>query len=1371
MNYGATTSISLKGAFPRHVEVEWPQRMKRGKHCDNAVSSTKYTVFNFLPNSIYEQFSRVANFYFLVIILMMIIGSYTALWDSPLSPWSTIVVLTLVVSISIIKGGAEDSKRASADAEMNRRTVKIINRFDVDSELYQEIEWRDVEVGDIVYLENKHELPADILLLTSADAHGTAYVETSNIDGEANLKAKYSPPTGENGLPTWKSAAEMRKESFEVRCDDPNPVIQRFDGVLLTGGKEVPVGMTNLLLRGSSLRNTQWALGVVLYTGKETKLVMNARQVPTKISMIETTMNTFIIVVLCMQVALSLASQITYIVWKLYNFSSLQYVCFDSEISTNALLRDNCVDSEDDFQDWGYFFTYFILYSNLLPISMYVTVEICNYYQGYFIEKDLEMYHEPTDTPATARNSNLNADLGMIEYIFSDKTGTLTENVMNFKRFSVAGVVYGNSISDGNKYLVKKRAVLDGQDLSIVASQSGLKASPLRDFVVMMAVCHTVVIEPGTGVLQSESPDEEALVKAAKDLGYAFVERTKGKVTLRREDPSFGSDHGKEFTYEILATIPFDSTRKRMSVVVRGPDRIIWLYTKGADNVLFDMAAAFLSGNNDKTEKVEPGKKTSSQTLLEHHLEVFATDGLRTLVFGKRRMRESEAKQFLKAWAEAEKSTAQKEQMLTAAAAIIEKNLVIVGATAIEDKLQEGVPQTIKDLANAGIRLWVLTGDKLETAINIGYSSGLLDSEVMLMRLEDKGEDTSKFRKKLKRLVSHFDKMAADGETMRRALDQMKDNIDTILHGKKRDEKIIESMEERDPNLQAPMGAFSFSTNEKSAGSASTGSSFDLEKIFEASPLLQKSESRPRTEQLTSEHLALIIDGESLIKAFSDEESERYLLTLCVICKAVIACRVSPAQKSQLVRMVKKGLKPSPMTLAIGDGANDVAMIQEAQVGVGISGKEGKQAVNSADFAIAQFRYLKKLLLVHGRYDYRRICKVILYSFYKNVVMTGTLFAFTFYSGFSAQSLYDSNIHSAYNLILGFPVIATGIFDRDVSVELLKKYNIMYVAGREKLDLNMSTCLWEFFQACVDSMLIFYVPYACYLEARDVWTEQGYNSGLWIFSTTIYSCLVLAMFLRVIMITNTWTVYTHLFLYISVVSYIIFLIVYQYLVTIAWDYYGVTTEMGSQPMFWWLLLVVPAISGMVELTVRITKREFLPTVTDVGCEIDSGESQFSNLFPLIEIQPAPGPPPAPSAVDSEAPLLSEEKSEAELAAEQKAISAMAQEASLLNAEAELRFSPMLTGGRKRYPLDWEAIRTMYASMLPAESADLGLQSLEEAPPTSTFNFDHVNSSSAGFGLFGSQTLVQLSEASMFVDTEEGDEEGDEDEVGGGESKS
>lgn len=404
---------------------------------------------------------------------------------------------------------------------------------------------------------------------------------------------------------------------MKIQCEHPHSAIHQFAGTLSEDDSDVSVDASSLLLRGSSLKNTKWIIGIVVYTGRQTKLVMNSRGAPFKISGIEKTMNNILLVVLGALFFISLVSLISYIIWTNENYSQLDYLCYNFENSVNTIYRTEC-DSSGDYSYWGYFFTFFILYSNFLPISLYVTVEICNYYLAYYIDNDMEMYDELSDTPAAARMSNMNADLGMVQYILSDKTGTLTENLMRFKRCSIAGIIYGDALGSDeldesatwrDKGLDKifdgyKTKTFSNKPLGDISSEVGMGSAP-DEFVLSMALCHTCVLESETQILQSESPDENALVEASSDFGWAFKGRKNGFIRIEKRGNS-GSGSGKGlgqgvsgssdiFEYELLATIPFDGDRKRMTVVLRRQtDSKIIVYCKGADTVVLSRSKDFL---------------------------------------------------------------------------------------------------------------------------------------------------------------------------------------------------------------------------------------------------------------------------------------------------------------------------------------------------------------------------------------------------------------------------------------------------------------------------------------------------------------------------------------------------------------------------------------------------------------------------------------------------------------------------------------------------------------------------------------------------------------------------------------------------------
>ncbi|OUM60692.1 hypothetical protein PIROE2DRAFT_13466 [Piromyces sp. E2] len=393
----------------------------------------------------------------------------------------------------------------------------------------------------------------------------------------------------------------------------------------------------------------------------------------------------------------------------------------------------------------------------------------------------------------------------------------------------------------------------------------------------------------------------------------------KSKIQTRKPHSVIVKVNGNDLEFEILNICEFNSTRKRMSAIVKCPNGEIRIYTKGADTVIFERLAE--NGNIYMDTTIE-------------HLEEYASEGLRTLCLATRVIPPDEYESWSKIFDAASTTLNNREEELMKAAELIEKDLFLLGATAIEDKLQDGIPETITTLSQAGIKIWILTGDKQETAINIGLSCHLINNNMDLIIFgEEETEESSKG-------VSQF-------------IDKQLNEIKQKLPKKYAEAKF------------PPKITFKNKWN---------GKKEDIRQKF-----------IPPT--------GLVIDGKMLEYALKDENKIKFL-ELATLCQAVICCRVSPLQKSLVVKLVKNHI--DAITLAIGDGANDVNMIQAAHVGVGINGMEGLQAARAADFAISQFRFLQKLLLVHGSWAYSRLSKLILYSFYKNLTLYLTQFWVTF---------------------------------------------------------------------------------------------------------------------------------------------------------------------------------------------------------------------------------------------------------------------------------------------------------------------------------------------------------------------------------------
>lgn len=310
-------------------------------------------------------------------------------------------------------------------------------------------------------------------------------------------------------------------------------------------------------------------------------------------------------------------------------------------------------------KNFGYnLLTFIILYNNLIPISLQVTLELVRFLQAIFINFDVEMYHEESNTPAMARTSNLNEELGMVKYIFSDKTGTLTRNVMEFKRCSIARHIY--AVED-----------LPEQSSLVQNLQNGHVSAPIiEEFLTLLAVCHTVIPErneDGRITYHAASPDERALVAGAMHFGYAFDTRTPSSVEVNAL--------GQRRRYDILNVLEFTSTRKRMSVIVRNEAGEIKLYCKGADTVIYERLA-------------DSGQSFRDVTL--RHLEDFATEGLRTLCCAFSTIPEDVYTEWKHTYHKASIAIQNRERKVEDAANLIENHLTLLGATAIEDKLQEG---------------------------------------------------------------------------------------------------------------------------------------------------------------------------------------------------------------------------------------------------------------------------------------------------------------------------------------------------------------------------------------------------------------------------------------------------------------------------------------------------------------------------------------------------------------------------------------------------------------------------------------------------------------------------------------------------------
>lgn len=715
---------------PRIIYLNNHPANQANKYVDNHISTAKYNVITFLPKFLFEQFSKYANLFFLFTAALQQIPNI-----SPTNRYTTIGPLIIVLLVSAIKELVEDFKRRNSDKSLNYSKARVLRGSN-----FEETRWIDVSVGDIVRVESEEPFPSDLVLLASSEPEGLCYIETANLDGETNLKIKQAIPETADLV----SPAQLSRLAGRLKSEQPNSSLYTYEATLTmnsgAGEKELPLAPDQLLLRGATLRNTPWIHGIVVFTGHETKLMRNATATPIKRTAVERMVNLQILMLVGILIALSLISSIGDLIIRMTSAKKLSYLDYGNVNAAAQFFSD--------------IFTYWVLYSNLVPISLFVTIEIVKYYHAFLINSDLDIYYDKTDTPATCRTSSLVEELGQIEYIFSDKTGTLTCNMMEFKQCSIGGIQYSEVVPEDRRATDDDESDTAMYDFKRLRQNLGSHPTreAIRQFLTLLSTCHTVIPErkdekPGEIKYQAASPDEGALVEGAVLLGYQFTNRKPRSVII--------SANGVEEEYELLAVCEFNSTRKRMSTIFRCPDGKIRLYCKGADTVILER----LGGNNPIVD------------VTLQHLEEYASEGLRTLCLAYREIPDEEFQQWWQIFDKAATTVSgNRAEELDKAAELIEKDLFLLGATAIEDKLQDGVPDTIHTLQQAGIKIWVLTGDRQETAINIGMSCKLISEDMTLLIINEENAEATRdsLSKKLQAVQSQT---GSDIETLALIID------------------------------------------------------------------------------------------------------------------------------------------------------------------------------------------------------------------------------------------------------------------------------------------------------------------------------------------------------------------------------------------------------------------------------------------------------------------------------------------------------------------------------------------------------------------------------------------------------------------------
>ncbi|XP_052440108.1 probable phospholipid-transporting ATPase IIB isoform X1 [Carassius gibelio] len=901
----------------RTVWLGHPEKCEE-KYPKNAIKNQKYNIVTFVPGVLYQQFKFFLNLYFLVVACSQFVPSlkigYLYTYWAPLG---------FVLAVTMVREAVDEVRRCRRDKEMNSQ---LYSKLTVRGKV--QVKSSDIQVGDLIIVEKNQRIPADMVFLRTSEKTGSCFIRTDQLDGETDWKLRIAVACTQR-LP---ALGDLFSISAYVYAQKPQLDIHSFEGNFTREDCDPPIH------ESLSIENTLWAstvvasgtvIGVVIYTGKEMRSVLNTSQAKNKVGLLDLELNRLTKALFLAQVVLSV------VMVALQGF-------------LGPWFRN--------------LFRFVVLFSYIIPISLRVNLDMGKSAYGWMITKD-------ENIPGTVvRTSTIPEELGRLAYLLTDKTGTLTQNEMVFKRLHLGTVSYGmDTMDEIQSHIIQSYAQVcsvqsNGNSASSTPSRKPQPPAPkvrksvssrIHEAVKAIALCHNVTpvyesrvngasAEPESTeadqdfsddnrTYQASSPDEVALVRWTESVGLTLVNRD--LTSLQLKTPA-----GHILTYYILQIFPFTSESKRMGIIVREEATgDITFYMKGAD-----VAMASIVQYND---------------WLEEECGNMAREGLRTLVVAKKSLTEEQYQDFESRYNQAKLSLHDRALKVAAVVESLEREMELLCLTGVEDQLQADVRPTLELLRNAGIKIWMLTGDKLETATCIAKSSHLVS----------RNQDIHVFK-----------------------------------------------------------------------------------------PVSNRGEAHLELNAFRRKHdCALVISGDSLEVCLRYYEHE--FVELACQCPAVVCCRCSPTQKAHIVRLLQQ--HTDNRTCAIGDGGNDVSMIQAADCGIGIEGKEGKQASLAADFSITQFKHIGRLLMVHGRNSYKRSAALGQFVMHRGMIISTMQAVFSSIFYFASVPLYQGFLMVGYATIYTmFPVFSL-VLDQDVKPEMALLYPELYKDLTKGRSLSFKTFL------------------------------------------------------------------------------------------------------------------------------------------------------------------------------------------------------------------------------------------------------------------------------------------------------------------------
>ncbi|KAK8878560.1 hypothetical protein M9Y10_005340 [Tritrichomonas musculus] len=1218
---------------------------RKSKFSKNKINNRKYNIGTFIFQTI---FSRFTNIYFFFVAITQCFKEIT-----PVDSVTTWIPICIIFVVTMVRELIDEFKRYLEDKKINNREYKIIR---ADKE--QKIKFKDIRVGDIIILSENDPAPADLFLIKIDGAFHTCSISTAYLDGDTYFKDVFPLDNTKN-----LSYDQILHLKGFVTCNKPDPDIYKLSGDFKiqhdnSNSDEIDDSILtnkNLIQFGTIINNDHDVYGIVCYTGRDTKLAMNTKKTPVKWTKLERFIDAISISIFSLQLLLTCSFGTLANWFTQKEVKNHYYLRFDRYFdATNNQLNT--------WQSWLFLYLRFLMMtSSLIPISLKLTIDISKFIYDIWISHDLHLtskeiktsIHNPylsniiNSTTISMHNINLNSsnihninifnndssnnniannnssantfnnssnnsninnisdnnnnninndgtintsntnfntsntsintsnsslnfgnniplngsytfdahvdvikpsvnnssvieDLGAIEYIFCDKTGTLTENSMTFKKLMIDGQIYGHS--------------LDAD--SIIDDEKFKEAILMKDEKVMLAVyclalCHSSRIKSLKMALKN-TPEDRAFIEGLFDLGF-FINFEENFITI--ESDQF---HIEKQQFELLKVQPFSFEIKRMCVIVKNhTNGKIYLLAQGSPDSINEITM------NTKTNSTNSYGSFNNFSSYGIHVNQLASLGLRIIGLACKELDESEINNDIR---------------------ILEEESHLIGLAALENKLQEGVTETIETLRKAGIKLWMLTGDSFYTSCNVSYSSHLVGNDGPFILLSNDKE-------RLGLSTQNNQEQSSQGRPSRFSF-RSNSNSDLNLSPSAKKSHFKGRSNLKTIEFESMNASSNIYNNENSDFYFD-----DIENpnLLDMKYVLDQIESYIDGQIMQTSGVFYLGVDTCYKQLLSDEHREQFT-RIAMKAKSVVCSRVSPNDKAEIVKCIKS---KNRITLAIGDGGNDIPMLSIADVGVGIIGKEGRQAAAASDFCFSKFRFLVRLLLIHGRYAMHRTSTLAQLCFYKSAVFFFIQFFYNLHNGYSVASYFsDINMISYNTLFTVLPVIFY-IQDKDLCESSVLLHPFVYSDSQHSIFCNRRTIFWWYMRALFQSIVLYFMSWSIFGKTYSSFID-GSSATLDEMQQVTFSAMIIIVIITVASESHHATILNLMFTWGDWLLYVTFslLINTSYESYITRDFYLVMYRVISNPFDWVAILSMVSVALFVPFIITSFRIMFFPSRTE-----------------------------------------------------------------------------------------------------------------------------------------------------------------------------